>query len=121
MSHEIAPVRKRRVAATFVSALRRRRNMSKGPPMSRRAELLREIAALVAEAKDLHLADTAFLLGVAHLELQTKRYSSTRVMFRDATVMRPAEVAKFLASTRHIARLRPSESDEEYDVYVYPR
>jgi len=36
-------------------------------------------------------------------------------------VMRPAEVAKFLASTRHIARLRPSESDEEYDVYVYPR
>jgi hypothetical protein len=42
-------------------------------------------------------------------------------MFRDATIMRPPEVSKFLSETRHLASLRPSESDEEYDVYVYPR
>lgn len=40
--------------------------------MSRRAELLREIAVAAARAKELNLHETAFLLGVAHLGLQTK-------------------------------------------------
>jgi len=43
------------------------------------------------------------------------------VMFFDRTVQRPDEVRKFLASTRLLARLRPSAGDEEYDVYLYPR
>jgi len=72
MSHDLAPTRKRRVASAVVSALRRRRNMSASPPKNRRAELLRQISALIAEAKELHLTDTAFLLKVAHLDLQTK-------------------------------------------------
>jgi hypothetical protein len=42
-------------------------------------------------------------------------------MFKDETVMRPEEVRRFWASTRLVAKLRPAESDEEYDVYVYPR
>ena len=36
--------------------------------------LLKKIAEVVAEAKSLNLADTAFLLKMAHLDLQTKIY-----------------------------------------------
>jgi hypothetical protein len=42
-------------------------------------------------------------------------------MFRDGTILRPEEVRRFWSSTRLVARLRPAASDEEYDVYVYPR
>jgi len=89
--------------------------------LSNKARINLSLTDILADAQRLHAATGRPIVIISHLELQTKRYSSTRVMFRDATVMRPAEVAKFLASTRHLARLRPSESDEEYDVYVYPR
>jgi len=72
MSHDLAPIRKRRNASTFVSPLRRRCNMIESPPKKGRAELLRKIVALIVEAKELHLTDTAFLLNVVHLDLQTK-------------------------------------------------
>jgi hypothetical protein len=39
-----------------------------------RHSLLKKIAELVAEAKALGLAETAFLLKMAHLDLQTKIY-----------------------------------------------
>jgi hypothetical protein len=39
-----------------------------------RHSLLKKIAELIAEAKGLGLADTAFLLKMAHLDLQTKIY-----------------------------------------------
>ena len=72
MSHDIAHTRKRRIAGTLVSPLRRRCTMIESPPKNRRTELLRKIAAMIVEAKDLHLTDTAFLLNVVHLDLQTK-------------------------------------------------
>ena len=89
--------------------------------LSNNARINLSLTDILADAERLHAATGRPIVIVSHLVLQTKKYSSTRVMFRDATVMRPNEVAKFLASTRHIASLRPSESDEEYDVYVYPR
>jgi hypothetical protein len=44
-----------------------------------------------------------------------------KMMFDYFTVVTPASAKRFLASTRLIARLRPSGMDENYDVYVYPR
>ena len=72
MSHELSPIRNRRFASRPVGAQRRHRNMSDVPSKNRRAELLCAIEAVVEEAKALHLIDTAFLLSVAHLDLQTK-------------------------------------------------
>ncbi|MFL6727223.1 MAG: hypothetical protein ACJ8FS_12020 [Sphingomicrobium sp.] len=88
---------------------------------SNNARINLSLTDILADAERLHAATGRPIVILSHLQLQTQHYSSTRVMFRDATVMRPAEVAKFLASTRHLASLRPSESDEDYDVYVYPR
>ncbi|MFL6765620.1 MAG: hypothetical protein ACJ8FO_10545, partial [Sphingomicrobium sp.] len=88
---------------------------------SNNARINLSLTDILADAERLHAASGRPIVILSHLQLQTQHYSSTRVMFRDATVMRPVEVAKFLASTRHVASLRPSESDEDYDVYVYPR
>ena len=38
-----------------------------------------------------------------------------------STTVTPAGVHRLRASTRHVASLRPSVSDENYDVFVYPR
>jgi hypothetical protein len=43
------------------------------------------------------------------------------VMWHDKTVMTADGVKRFLSATRLVARLRPAETDESYDVYVYPR
>jgi hypothetical protein len=89
--------------------------------LSNHARINLSLADILSDAERLHTATGRPIVILSHLKLQTQHYSSNRVMYRDATVMRPQEVAKFLASTRHVASLRPSESDEEYDVYVYPR
>ena len=40
-----------------------------------RLALLEQIAQLIAKAKSLNLTESAFLLGMTHLELQTKIYN----------------------------------------------
>jgi hypothetical protein len=58
---------------------------------------------------------------LSQVKLQAQRTRKFDAMFSDGTVLRPAEVRSFWASTRLLARLRPAASDENYDVYVYPR
>jgi hypothetical protein len=43
------------------------------------------------------------------------------MMFRDYTTFTTDGIARFRAATRPLARLNRAQSDEEYDVYVYPR
>jgi hypothetical protein len=43
------------------------------------------------------------------------------LMFRDYTTYTNDGIARFRAATRPLARLNRAQSDEEYDVYVYPR
>ncbi|WP_300975143.1 hypothetical protein [Sphingomonas sp. LHG3406-1] len=43
------------------------------------------------------------------------------VMFQDSTVITAEGRARFLGQTRLVARLRPAQTDEHYDLYVYPR
>jgi hypothetical protein len=47
---------------------------SEGVADDTRLSLLKKIAELIAEAKGVGLSDTAFLLKMAHLDLQTKIY-----------------------------------------------
>lgn len=44
-----------------------------------------------------------------------------QVMFQNRTVITPEGRQRFLAAVRPIVSLRPAQTDEEYDVYVYPR
>jgi hypothetical protein len=44
-----------------------------------------------------------------------------QVMFQNRTVITPEGRRRFLTETRHIASLRPAQTDEEYDVFLYPR
>ncbi|GAA4004133.1 hypothetical protein [Sphingomonas humi] len=44
-----------------------------------------------------------------------------QVMFQNHTVITPAGRQRFHAATRPLASLRPAQTDEEYDVFVYPR
>jgi hypothetical protein len=76
---------------------------------------------ILTDAERLHQQTRRPIVFLSHLELQDRQEAKARVMYEDETIQRPAEVRRFLSSTRLIARLRPSESDEEYDVYVYPR
>lgn len=76
---------------------------------------------ILADAESLHRQTGRPIVFLSHLELQTRQVIEHRVMFNDATILRPEDVKRFRSSTRLIASLRPSESDEDYDVYVYPR
>jgi hypothetical protein len=76
---------------------------------------------ILADAEQLHARTGRPIVFLSHIKLQDRRPDKFAVMFRDTTVLRPEEVRRFWASTRLIARLRPAASDEEYDVYVYPR
>lgn len=44
-----------------------------------------------------------------------------QMMFQNRTVITPDGRQRFLAATRPVASLRPAQTDEEYDVYVFPR
>jgi hypothetical protein len=76
---------------------------------------------ILADAEHLHRETGRPVVFLSAAKLQDRRVKDYPVMFFDRTVQRPDEVRKFLASTRLLARLRPSAGDEEYDVYLYPR
>ena len=79
------------------------------------------LADILTDAQRLNKQTGRPIVILSHLKLQDKRVEKHAVMFRDATVLRPAEVRQFWQSTRLIAKLRRAASDEVYDVYVYPR
>lgn len=78
-------------------------------------------ADMLSDAQRLHARTGRPVVILSHLPLQDRRRKSYRVMFADTTTLIPAQVRQFRASTRLLARLRPSDSDEDYDVFVYPR
>lgn len=55
------------------------------------------------------------------LDLNRAKSGVWDVMYHDYTVLTPASVTRFKAKTRKIASLRNAGSDEDYDVYLYPR
>jgi hypothetical protein len=79
------------------------------------------LADILSDAQQLHQRTGRPIVFLSFLKLQDKREQQSAVMFRDRTILRPDEVRRFWSSTRLIARLRPAATDEEYDVYIYPR
>ena len=79
------------------------------------------LVEILADAQRLHERTGRPVVFLSQIPLQDRREQRIEVMFRDATILRPDEVRRFWSATRLIARLRPSASSEDYDVYVYPR
>ena len=75
---------------------------------------------LVADARQLHRRTGRPVLFITHLRLAPV-YSDKWEMFQDTTYITPANVKRFHSSMRLIAKLRPARTDEDFDVYLYPR
>jgi hypothetical protein len=89
--------------------------------LSRKGRRELSLTDVLGDAERLHRQTGRPIVFLSHLKLQDKREEKMPVMFHVATVMRPEEVRRFWSSTRLVTRLRPAGSDEDYDVYVYPR
>jgi hypothetical protein len=77
---------------------------------------------ILADADRLHRQTGRPILFLSHVQLSPERRERAVVLFHDATTITPASIRRFLAATRHVSSLREVElSDENYDVYVYPR
>jgi hypothetical protein len=99
----------------------RQQRFGKVVRLAKNARHLLSMNDVLADAEHLHQRTGRPVIYLSNLRLQDKRVEKERVMFADETILRPDEVRRFWASTRLVARLRPVASDEEYDVYVYPR
>jgi hypothetical protein len=99
----------------------RQRRFGKVVKLSSNARQHLTLADVLSDAQQLHQKTGRPIVFLSHVKLQDKHEEKFLMMFRDGTILRPEDVRRFWGSTRLIARLRPSASDEDYDVYVYPR
>jgi hypothetical protein len=89
--------------------------------LSNHARRLLTLDDILADARRLHQATGRPVLFLSHLPLSADANFKKTTMYDDETRVTPEAARRFLASTRLLARLRPSRSDENYDVYLYPR
>lgn len=73
------------------------------------------------DAELLHRQTGRPVVYLSQAHLQDQQPERQQVMFHDYTVRTPQSVGRLRAAMREIAVLRPAATDEEYDVYVYPR
>jgi len=89
--------------------------------ISNNARKLLTLEEVLADADRLHRQTGRPVVFLSHLGLQPDTNVRQKAMYDYYTIVTPASAKRFLASTRLIARLRPSGMDENYDVYLYPR
>lgn len=99
----------------------RQQRFGKVVQLAKNGRQMLSMADVLSDAEQLHRRTGRPVVFLSHVKLQDRRVEKSAVMFRDGTILRPDEVRRFWAATRLVARLRPSASDEDYDVYVYPR
>lgn len=76
---------------------------------------------VLADATRLHRQTGRPIVYLSKVDLERHTRGRFASMFHNVMVLTPESRARFRASTRHVARLRPAGSDERYDVYVFPR
>jgi len=76
---------------------------------------------ILADAERLHRQTGRPVVFMSHLELTSDTRLRQAMMYNDETAVTPESAKHFLGSTRLVARLRPSGTDEDYDLYLYPR
>lgn len=99
----------------------RQQRFGKVTRLSDNARHLLSLDDVLADADRLHRVTGRPVIFMSHLQLPPERAHRVKMMYHDDTLLEPASAARFLASTRLVARLRGSGTDENYDLYVYPR
>ena len=99
----------------------RRQDFGKVAQLSNKARKLLTLDDVLSDAKRLHRQTGRPILFLSHLELTPTTTLRQTMMYNDETLVTPDAARRFLLETRMIARLRPSGTDENYDVFVYPR
>ena len=101
------------------SWLLRQSRFGEWAPFSKRGRNVLTLDDILADARMLH-ARTGRPVVIA-LQRPIGEEGDFQVMFQNRTVITPDGRRRFLAATRPLASLRPAQTDEEYDVYRYPR
>ena len=76
---------------------------------------------VLADAEQLHRQTRRPIVFLSHLDLNAQQQGRQVMMYDDVTDVTPDPARRLQSSMRLVARLRPAGTDEDYDVYVYPR
>jgi hypothetical protein len=76
---------------------------------------------VLADAERLHRQTGRPIVFLSHLDLRAEQRGRHMMMYEDVTDVTPDAARRLQSSMRLVARLRPAGTDEDYDVYVYPR
>ena len=76
---------------------------------------------VVSDAERLHRQTGRPIVFLEHHRLQAATPDHYVTMFKDETIIDRPSVNRFRSSMRLVASLRPAGTDEEYEVYAYPR
>ena len=89
--------------------------------LTNKAKKLITLDDVLADADRLHRQTGRPVIFLSHLPVEPNSSYRRKLMYNYQTIVTPDSAKRLLASTRLIARLRPSGMDENYDVYLYPR
>lgn len=98
----------------------RQQRFGKVAQLSSNARRLLSLDDVLADADRLHRATGRPIVFMSHLSLPPAGARRVNMMYHDDTLLDPSSAARFLGSTRLVARLRGAGTDEDYDLYVYP-
>jgi hypothetical protein len=99
----------------------RQGRMGRVTPLSMSGNKDITLDTLIAQADMLHRRTGKPVVIALQVPLDRIKPGRYDMMFRDFTTFTPDNIARFRAATRPVASLRRAQSDEEYDVYAYPR
>ena len=99
----------------------RQRTFGRVVRLTRDARKTLTLDDVLADAERLHRQTGRPVVFLSHLDLGTVQQGRQAMMYEDVTDVTPDAARRLQSSMRLVARLRPAGTDEDYDVYVYPR
>jgi hypothetical protein len=99
----------------------RQRTFGRVVRLTRDARKTLSLDDVLADAERLHRQTGRPVVFLSHLDFNTGQHGRQATMYDDVTEVTPDAVHRLQSSMRLVARLRPAGTDEDYDVYVYPR
>lgn len=99
----------------------RQQSFGKVARLTDNARRLLSLDDILADAERLHRETGRPVVFMSHVQLPPERRYHQAMMYHDETVFDPESARRFLSSTRRIASLRGSGTDENYDLYLYPK
>ena len=89
--------------------------------LSRQGRLDLTLDDILADSRKLHDKTGRPIVILTRLRLRQPVHGTHKMMYDSTTTVTPGGLQRFRASTEHLASLRPAATDENYDVFVYPK